>query len=309
MNLFSPPSKELFFTQKDAADPRLGDLAKLAPEGPGVAILGYPDDEGVRLNGGRAGAKEGPDAIRNWLYRTTPHLSRKTRSFFDLGNLKFSSDLKQRHDDVAAEVHDLLGKGHRVLSLGGGNDYAYADGMGFLKTFQGEAGLILNIDAHFDVRDLKKGLTSGTPFYRLLESDYKFDFFEIGIQSQCNSKLHEHYVRQKGGQIISMEDILLSGESFKDFTFKKLNSSLKKKPKVFLAIDMDAFSYPFAAGTSAAWPLGLLPHDFYPFLIELMAKADVTVLGLYETAPGLESGVGTAKLAAQWAHTFLHEPT
>src|SRR5439155_21579169 len=59
-------------------DPRLseiiefwqGDHAALAP---GRAVLiGFPQDEGVRRNGGRTGAAEAPDEIRRWLYRLTP---------------------------------------------------------------------------------------------------------------------------------------------------------------------------------------------------------------------------------------------
>src|SRR5688572_25419257 len=34
---------------------------------PGVVLLGFPSDEGVRRNGGRPGAKDGPRAIRGAL--------------------------------------------------------------------------------------------------------------------------------------------------------------------------------------------------------------------------------------------------
>jgi formiminoglutamase len=308
MNLFSSPDSSLFFSRKDPQDPRLGELVKRAPDGPGVAILGYPDDEGIRLNEGRPGAKDGPDAIRQWLYRMTPHARQKLKGCFDLGNLKFESGIEHRHRDVAAAVEDLLGKNHGVLALGGGNDYAYADGLGFLKSLKkGERGVILNIDAHLDVRDLSRGLTSGTPFYRLLESEHKFDFFEIGIQGQCNSKAHWDYVEKKGGKIISMDEILGAGVSLTETVSEQLGDLLLKRRPAFLAIDMDSFAYPFAEGTSASWPLGILPHDFHPLLSLLLRRWDVRVLGLYEVSPALEKGSATSKLAAQWAHMYLHE--
>src|SRR4051794_8420372 len=59
-------------------DPRLdqlieawqGDAAALLP---GRAVLvGFPQDEGVRRNGGRVGAAAAPDAIRQALSRLTP---------------------------------------------------------------------------------------------------------------------------------------------------------------------------------------------------------------------------------------------
>src|SRR5437773_10849098 len=47
-----------------------GDLTALS-RGRGV-LLGFPQDEGVRRNHGRAGAAQAPEEIRHWLYRLTP---------------------------------------------------------------------------------------------------------------------------------------------------------------------------------------------------------------------------------------------
>lgn len=307
MNVFSPADDSLFFKGKNAADPRLGNLVQPSPDHPGVAILGYPDDEGVQLNSGRPGAKEGPDAIRQWLYRMTPNAHRRVKPFFDLGNLKFASDLSQRHKDVASTVQDLLGKSHQVLAFGGGNDYAYADGLGFLQALGSERGIVVNIDAHLDVRDLSHGLTSGTPFYRLLESNHEFDFVELGIQSQCNAKAHWDFVEKHQGRIITMDEILRSQHSLVEVVAKRLDDWMTKRRPAYIAIDIDAFAYPFAAGSSAPWPLGFLPHAFYPLLALLLERWDVRVMGIYEVAPGLEEGFAASKLAATWAHMFLHQ--
>src|SRR5947209_4683156 len=55
-------------------DPRLGHLLGTAttPETARVVIVGFPVDDGVRRNGGRGGAAQGPAAIRQALYRLTP---------------------------------------------------------------------------------------------------------------------------------------------------------------------------------------------------------------------------------------------
>lgn len=310
MSAFTPTDPHLFFSRQDSQDPRLGDLVSRSRLDDGVAILGYPDEEGVRLNGGRLGAKDGPSAIRHWLYRMTPHPKMPMRSFFDLGDLKAHSHLEQRHIDGAATVEDLLLKNNRVLTLGGGNDYAYADGLGFLRA-QSESKLkpvIVNVDAHLDVRETNRGLSSGTPFYRLLESGLEFDFVELGIQTLCNSRAHWDYVISKGGKIITMDELLMSGVSITETVTQQLGDWLLKPRPAFLAIDIDAFAYPYAEGSSAPWPLGLLPHDFYPLLALLLKRWDVRVMGIYEVAPELSQGHASAKLAAQWAHMFLHEP-
>ena len=48
-------------------------------------ILGYPDDEGIKLNGGRTGAALAPTAIRQFLYKMTPGLVQN--KFFDCGEV------------------------------------------------------------------------------------------------------------------------------------------------------------------------------------------------------------------------------
>jgi hypothetical protein len=44
-------------------------VARTDPAGCRVALLGMPDDLGVRMNGGRVGAAEGPYAFRSALAR------------------------------------------------------------------------------------------------------------------------------------------------------------------------------------------------------------------------------------------------
>lgn len=301
-----PADPTLFFSRRDSNDPRLGDFVQKELAKPEVVILGYPDDEGIEINGGRKGAALGPDQIRRWLYRMTPHPKREMKGFADLGNLPPTTSLDLRHEDGRKIVLEHLQQEHHVLALGGGNDYAYADGMAFLDAFQDQRPIIINVDAHLDVRETDKGLSSGTPFYRLLESGVKFDFIELGIQSQCNSTKHWNYVEQKGGRILSFDELIDSGLSLTEFTVRALGDALLRRRPAFLAIDMDAFAWPYAVGTSAAWPLGLNPSDFYSCLQMLLKRLDVQVMGLYEVSPPLDQGGGTARLAAQFAHGFLH---
>ncbi len=307
MTNFAPPNSALFFSKNDPLDLRLGELVKAYDYEINTVILGYPDDEGVKINGGRLGASAGPDAIRTALYKTTPHPHLPLLPFADLGNLSLNIPLSERHEAARKAVLDNLMLGKRALALGGGNDYAYSDGMAFLEKFKDQRPLVINVDAHFDVRSTLTGLSSGTPFYRMLESDYNFDFVELGIQSLCNSKQHWDYVQDKNGLIITQEEILESSLSLHQYCIEAMGERLLKRRPLFLAVDIDAFAWPYAMGSSAAWPLGLEPHAFWPLYTTLLARLDVQVLGIYEVAPGLETGPGTTKWAAQLAHRFLHQ--
>jgi formiminoglutamase len=307
MSDFSATDRKLFFSKNDPLDLRLGDLVKDKSEGADVAILGYPDDEGIRINGGREGAALGPREIRHWLYRTTPHPRRPLKTFADLGDLNIKGEIAARHEKARVFAAEILTKNLQLLTFGGGNDYAYPDGMAFLETFKDQNPLIINVDAHLDVRDTSKGLSSGTPFYRLLESKIDFEFVELGIQGQCNSSHHWDYVEKKGGKVISLDEILESGVSLSEYVFQALGESLLRKRPAFLALDIDCMAWPYAIGSSASWPIGFEPQTLWSLIQLLLKRLDVRVFGIYEVSPPLDvSSGGTAKLAAQFAHGFLH---
>jgi formiminoglutamase len=120
MSLWRPTDPQLFFSRQDQDDPRLGDLVR--PFTPGAAlgprafvIGGYPDDEGIRLNGGRLGAATAPVAIRRPLYKMTPALQ-ETLDFtlYDHGDLDVTSiALADRHAAGASACASVLAAGGR----------------------------------------------------------------------------------------------------------------------------------------------------------------------------------------------------
>ena len=312
---------------------------------PSFHLLGYPDDEGIALNGGRRGAREAPDAIRSFLYRMTPasqsHLS--TLDIRDLGNVHTSSmDLASRHQKGREIAYQSLQSGACFIGLGGGHDYAYADGGAFLEDTlslsdsqgrQGEKGkpgqhkkpLIINFDAHLDVRDCCKGLSSGTPFYRLLK-DFPQDSFhllEVGIQSQCTSPFHAQWLREQGGWIWSLEDIYAPRGKEKEkerekegreggrpgSLYQRLLPFLKEKnllqSPTFISLDMDAFDSHSSPGCSQSWPMGLEVKDFFFTLGWLIDSLEVPMFSVYELSPPLDPLGQSTKLAALACYQFI----
>jgi formiminoglutamase len=96
-----------------------------------------------------------------------------------------------------------------------------------------------------------------------------------------------------------------SGKRLTDYVIETLGETLSRRP-TFLAIDIDAFAAPYAAGSSAPWPLGLQPQEFWALYRVLLKRLDVRTVGIYEVAPSLDLSGVTSKLAAQFAHGFLH---
>lgn len=324
-----PSDTSLFFSRQDPDDQRLGDLVRASTPASIAAdiakkisttdktvkrafvVAGYPDDEGIRLNGGRPGAADAPKAIRKPLYKMTPALDEPTDfALFDIGDIDPSkATLGDRHDAGSHAMRTVLNAGANWVSFGGGHDYGFADANGFLTWAQEHSQktkpLVINFDAHFDVRPTTKGLSSGTPFFRMLESFPGLDFAEIGIQAQCNSKKHMAWLKERGARVLTAESLEASGESMVTATLRLLDDWLLKPRPTFLSVDIDAFSSAVAPGCSQSWANGFMPHDFFPLFDLLLKRCDVRALGIYEVSPALDQDDRTSKLAALIAHRMI----
>jgi formiminoglutamase len=314
--IFQPCSNDLFFKSKNTADPRLGNLVGTGLKSTDssvrtYSIAGYPDDEGVSINGGRPGAAAGPDRIRKYFYKMTPSAwSSETPNIFDEGNLHIEGPLAERHENLKNTIAENLQKENLTwIGLGGGHDYGYPDGAGFLLSQKQSKlrPLVINFDAHLDVRPDDKGLSSGTPFYRLLNDKNlpTFDFVEIGLQSQCNSAAHLKWLTDRGGHILGFDELNASG-NFVETALSRLAPLLLQPRPTFLSVDIDAFSSAYAPGCSQSWATGLIPNDFMSLLKILKNRLQVRVLGIYEVAPSLDTDDRTSKLAAQIIHSFIY---
>ncbi len=313
MAIFNPCDPSLFFKSTKPMDTRLGEIAipasETLPEG-AVHLAGYPDDEGIRLNGGRAGAGQAPDVIRKYFYKMTPSAWAPTElTLIDRGNLKSLGSLEERHRELQQEVTLALQARGRWIGLGGGHDYGYPDAAGFLASLRESTykPLVINFDAHLDVRPIDQGLSSGTPFFRLLSDQTlpAFDFLEVGLQAQCNSPAHLQWLRKRGGQAWSLDDLLLKGQFVETFMEAAAPYLLHPRP-TFLSVDIDAFSSAFAPGCSQSWSTGLVPNDFIRLLRLLKKRLDLRGLRIYEVSPPLDQDDRTSKLAAQILHAFLY---
>jgi formiminoglutamase len=290
-------------------DPKLLDWLKKDIDDSEYVIVGYPDDEGIKNNGGRKGASLAPDQIRKYFYKMRPSIlsDSPAAELYDYGNLKIEKSLEQRHSTAITFIERLLDQGKTIISFGGGHDYGYVDGKSFLNfcSDSTKKPLIINFDAHLDVRNLASGITSGTPFFRLLEEDV-FNFVEIGIQEQCNTKAHYEYVKAKGGHVLFLNDLYTEGQ----FDFKKFLrffEALKiEDTTCFLSVDIDSFSNAFAPGCSQAFATGFHPEAFFAMFEYFIQNYYVRALGIYEVSPELDFDDHTSKLAALIAYKFLN---
>ncbi|MET1076950.1 MAG: formimidoylglutamase [Pseudomonas sp.] len=155
---------------------------------PGVALLGFACDEGVRRNQGRLGAAEGPTALRKALANLAWHGSRPV---FDAGDLRcLGEDLEGAQQALAARVAELIGAGQLPLLLGGGHETAWGSFQGLARAMPDARFGIINLDAHFDLRQSAQA-SSGTPFAQIgawhQRHGRPFDYLCLGVAEPSNS--------------------------------------------------------------------------------------------------------------------------
>jgi formiminoglutamase len=323
------------FSKNDSRDPRLGEFAlpleKATPEslrerarpladGRAFALCGYADDEGIRCGGGRLGARLAPPAVRQHLYKMTPSLlsqgagpEPRQPAIIDVGDLTPGAEaLGDRHEAARALAAAAMRAGLGWLAIGGGHDYGYADAAAFADVCaeRGARPLVINFDAHLDVRpycrdDGTPSYGSGTPFSRFLDLFPESDLAEIGLQGQCNARAHLDWLTSRGGRALFYEEVELSGRSLLAAAAGLLGDWFERRRPAFISVDIDAFSLAFAPGCSQSFAAGLSPDGFFPLLQALLKRLDVWALAIYEVSPPLDEGSRSSRLAAQILHRAI----
>jgi formiminoglutamase len=165
---------------------------------PGVALLGFACDAGVRRNHGRSGAIDGPRVLRRSLANLAWHGAADT-ALYDAGDAScYGEALEEAQAEYASRLASLLRQGHRVVGLGGGHEIAWASYQGLAQAMHEDARLprlgIINFDAHFDLRkpEAPGHGSSGTPFLQIADAraaaSMPFNYLCIGISEASNTR-------------------------------------------------------------------------------------------------------------------------
>lgn len=295
-------SKKLLFMRNDPNDVRLGEIVKsnfADYEGADIVILGCPQDEGVKRNGGRVGARHAPTAIREQLYKLGV-AGLESLNLFDLGDTLIEGSLEEIHEQHQAIVRQVIRDGKRLIVLGGGNDISYPDASGLALEQPGLAAF--NIDAHFDVR-ADSPRNSGTPYRQLLEEGHikPEHFFEVGYQLYANSSVYLEYLSNLGVRCVSRQEVENQGV---EGLFKSLLET--GDSALFWGLDIDVVCAADAPGVSALNANGLAARD----LIELaeIAGGDKRsrLFEISEVNPEFDIDNRTSRLAAVTVWHFIH---
>lgn len=294
-------------------DPRLGEVVEFwrgdrAALRPGRAVLlGFPQDEGVRRNHGRAGAAEAPPQIRHYLYRLTPwdgenDIDLAARPPLDAGNLRIAGSLEDSQQALAEVVGGIL-QGRAVpVVLGGGHETAYGHFLGYVS-----AGLspgIINIDAHLDVRPCPDGRGhSGSPFRQAIEHPSHplpgRHYVCLGAQPSSVSREHLSYAQKRSC-------VVRWAGGLKSDTFARECEQLAAAGcRVYVSLDADAVAGESVPGVSAPNASGLPASLVSAWARQAGRSPHVSSFDLVEINPRFDPQGQSARWAALALWQFL----
>lgn len=273
---------------------------------PGVALLGFACDEGVRRNHGRVGAKEGPAALRRML-SNLPTLD--DTPLYDAGTIEcVEGDLESAQQQYAQRMAELLDAGHFAVGMGGGHEIAFASWLGLAKHLgtRRPRVAIINIDAHFDLRQQAEG-SSGTPFLQAIEHAQSLgiplQYHVFGISAAANTRvlfdsaerLGVHYVMDDALGIFNLQQHIAD-----------LQARLADVDVIYQTIDIDGLPHAMAPGVSAPAARGVPMEVVEPLLDAVAATGKLRLLDVAELSPPLDRDNVTARVAARLIHRVSH---
>ena len=277
---------------------------------PGVVLLGFASDEGVRRNQGRLGAVNGPLAIRKALANLAWHRSDPA---YDAGDvLCADGDLEGAQARLGHNVCALLDAGHLPIVLGGGHEVAFGSWQGIAahlgRAVANRIGII-NFDAHFDLRDPAHAHSSGTPFAQIAEQcaarGWPFAYACLGVSRASNTRAL--FQRAAELNVLVREDREIRETSLAAIS-AELQAFIAGCDAIYLTIDIDVLPACEAPGVSAPAARGVPLALLEPLLETVRDSGKLRLADLAELNPDYDIDARTAKVAARLIHllTLTH---
>ena len=285
----------------------LSEEIKQAPTSLSFVLIGYKVDVGIILNGGRPGAKNGPDKIREFICNK-PCSNNKNIKIFDGGNITYTASVEQAQETLAKLITKCLENNYFPIVMGGGHDVSYgtmSSLINHLDIINNNFGMI-NFDAHFDNRPYERS-TSGTMFRQIYDDikakGAKFNHLTLGIQKSGNTISLFDYAKSIKSEYILAGDITHENRAINHY---RLNEFIKKQDYLYVCVCSDVFASPYAPGVSSPQPMGIDPELFLELLKDTLKAKKVVAFDIAEISPDLDSSNATASLGALIIYSLVN---
>lgn len=272
----------------------LKDIHKLEGNENAFSIIGFESEEGVRRNKGRLGAAKAPNEVRKMLAKLPYNIGEAHT--IDVGNVVCENEeLENAQKELGQYITKLLNQSKTPIIIGGGHETLYGHYLGVREFVGAESSLgIINIDAHFDMRD-DEVPSSGTMFKQILEADENAGYLCLGIQKFGNTKALFDKADELGCSYILEEDLSVNNV---DDTFQAIDAFANQYDHIMLTLCTDAIISSEAPGVSAPSPFGLEPKVVRSLLRHIVSQKNITSFDISEVNPLLDEHDKTVRLAA-----------
>ncbi|MDP0489029.1 MAG: formimidoylglutamase [Fusobacterium sp. JB020] len=285
------------FDSNEEMDLRLWQIikdAKYMKENSGYCFVGYDTDDGVKRNLGRPGAEGGSDSIRKAMQSFPKIDNLEIYDYYNLSNRK----LEEAQEEYSNKIADVINKKNFPIGLGGGHDIAYGSYMGIRKAYPDKKLGIINFDTHLDMRPYEDGVSSGTSFKQILDSDKNAKYSIVGFKKQGNTKRLIETAKK-------YNSLILDEEEKEEIIIKKLKEYCDSVDIIYITFCMDVFDAVYAPGVSAPTILGLDPRKGQRIFQEILETKKVVCVDFAEVNPNYDIDMRTAKLVGVLIYNMM----
>jgi len=277
---------------------RIGDLIRLFNEAGAfpefekadLAIIGVPEDRNAFDNDG---CRQGPDFIREYLYRLFPGAF--TPRIIDLGNLKPGNTYKDTYFALTTTITELLNANIIPVILGGSQDLTYANYQAYQSL--GQIINIVSIDNMFDLGKSEGELTSQSWLSNIIlhQPNYLFNYANIGYQT--------YFIDQEALK-------LMNNLFFDTYRLGIVRADLEEVEPIVRNADLLRFDISSVRCSDAPGNKNTTPNGFYGEeacqIVRYAGISDkLTSIGFYEYNPKYDHDGQTAHLIAQMIWYFM----
>ena len=296
--LFRPLGSRLL---RDPRDLRLSDLG----ECPWAAIVGVPWDWNT---GGDPGARHAPRQIIERILSLPDHrpglesIGCKPRV---LGDVAVSGgDWAATSERLRQAAAYLFREYAFTLFVGGDHSITGPILQALLEN--GSVGLLM-LDAHYDLRSVEEGVTSGswlwdTAMIARKRLDAALEVSIIGVADFANPGYLEERARRLGFRVVPARDVNSSiSEAFEAIDWLVSRAA----DYYYVTVDMDHIAEAYAPGVNSPSPAGLAPWESIEILEYAMRKLKPLGADIVEVVPVKDVQGRTVRLASLIGATLL----
>lgn len=186
---------------------------------------------------------------------------------------------------------------HDLTLLIGGNNAVTRPGVHGLGLDLNKVGLI-TLDAHFDMRDLSRGLGNGNPVRALIEDGLPgVNIAQIGLAPFANSQEMHRDAVAAGNRVITQRQVDDHGISA---AIEAALNHVQHCNAIMVDCDIDVIDRSELPGAPGARPAGMASRDFFTAVRTLAAQPKVKMIDLTEWDPPLDPTDLSSLVAGRW---------